>query len=123
MAAHEYDDYGERITRVYAEQLDGMRQGLLAVNRNVLRYIADGRDRGEQIDALAVQLDTVARQSEVTAQQTAAMSRQIETIVTQLGICANELGRLKPLTMWQRGMGVALIVLAFGVIALLIRVF
>jgi hypothetical protein len=64
MAATEHDEYRERLTRTYAEQLQGMRDGLLAVNRNVLLYIAEGRERGKQIDAM------LGRQAECAAELT-----------------------------------------------------
>lgn len=110
MAARERDeDYGSSLTQHYAEQYAGLRDGLAAVNRNVLTYIADtrenrdeGRKRGEQIDVMAA---------------------QVEAMVAQLTLCAAELGRLKSLTWAQRGLAIAVTILACGVIALLIKVF
>jgi hypothetical protein len=94
--AVERDDYGDRLTRVYAEQLQGMRDGLNAVNRNVLQYIAEGRERGKQIDSMII----------------------------QLGVCANELAHLKfwgrVLIGVIAGLGIGL---GLGVVALLIKVF
>lgn len=72
MAATEHDPdraLSERLTEVYVEQLAGLRAQLSAVDRNVMRYIGEGRDRGEQIDAVltqltacAVELQTIARE-------------------------------------------------------------
>ena len=52
----EEDEYGHRLTRIYAEQYAGLRDGLNAVNRNVLLYIAEGRERGQQIDKMLISL-------------------------------------------------------------------
>lgn len=86
------DDFERRVTSVYAEQVAGLRQQLSAVDRNVMRYIGEGRDRGVQIDA----------------------------VLTQLTACAVELqaiGRER----WV--IRAALLLLAAGVGALLIKVF
>jgi len=61
MAAVERDDgFAARLTERYAEQVAGLRQQLSAVDRNVLRFIAEGRDRGEQIDKMIASLGTCA---------------------------------------------------------------
>jgi hypothetical protein len=64
MTLREEDEYGNRLTRIYAEQYAGLRDSLNAVNRNVLLYIAEGRERGEQIDTMIVRLGVCA--SELT---------------------------------------------------------
>lgn len=91
----EREDFEQRVTNVYAEQVSGLRQQLAAVDRNVMTYILDGRERGKQIEAIAA----------------------------QLGTCATELGQLKQIKGWQRGIVIALVVLAVGVGALLVKVF
>lgn len=65
--ATERDEYGNRLSTIYAEQYAGLRSQLAAVDRNVLRFITEGRERGDQID----------------------------TMIVQLGICANELTHIK----------------------------
>jgi hypothetical protein len=88
----ERDDFEQRVTSVYAEQVAGLRQQLAAVDRNVMTYILDGRERGKQIDA----------------------------VLDRLTACAVELqaiGRER----WV--IRVALLLLALGVGALLVKVF
>ena len=58
------DEYGHRLQLIYSEQVAGLRQQLQAVDRNVLRFISEGRDRSEQIDRMLGALTTCA--SELT---------------------------------------------------------
>ena len=52
--------FPQRLTEMYVEQVAGLRQQMAAVDRNVMRYIAEGRDRGVQIDAVLDQLTSCA---------------------------------------------------------------
>jgi hypothetical protein len=94
--AVERDDFAARLAERYAEQYAGVRQQIAAVDRNVMNFIAEGRERG----------------------------RQIDTMIIQLGVCANELAHLKfwgrVLIGVIAGLGIGL---GFGVVALLIKVF
>ncbi len=58
--ALEREDFASRLTERYAEQYAGLRQQLAAVDRNVLKFIAEGRDRGEQIDKMIAGLTNCA---------------------------------------------------------------
>jgi len=92
----EEDDYGARLSRIYAEKYEGLRQQLSAVDRNVLKFIAEGRDRGIVLDAA----------------------------MKQFTICATEIKFMKfwggvAVCVF----GLAFILLYAGVIALLIKVF
>jgi len=58
--ATERDDYAARLSERYAEKYEGLRQQLAAVDRNVLRFIAEGRDRGIQIDKMIAGLTDCA---------------------------------------------------------------
>lgn len=99
MTTLDHDDYGARLSGIYAEQLQGMRDGLLAVNRNVLIYIAEGRER---------------------AREQHEQGKQLTAAIKQLGVCAVELGHIKA---WGRIQSGVIAVLLIGVIALLIKVF
>lgn len=92
----ERDDFATRLTERYAEQYAGLRQQLAAVDRNVMKFIAEGRDRGEQIDVA----------------------------LKQLVVCANELRAIKTWARSSTFIGVsAILLLGVGVVALLIEVF
>lgn len=70
MAATEREEdatYAQRLSTLYAEQVMGLRAQLQAVDRNVMLYIAEGRERGAQIEAA----------------------------IKQLGVCSVELGHIK----------------------------
>lgn len=60
MSATERDEYGVRLAAGYAEQVAGLRDQVRAVDRNVLQYILEGRERGAQINAAIVQLGACA---------------------------------------------------------------
>jgi len=62
--ALEREDFAARLNERYAEQYAGLRQQLAAVDRNVMRFIAEGRERGEQIDKMIMSLANCA--SELT---------------------------------------------------------
>ena len=58
--ALEREDFAARLSERYAEQYAGLRQQVSAVDRNVLRFIAEGRERGEQIDKMIAGLTNCA---------------------------------------------------------------
>ena len=60
--ALERDDFASRLTERYAEQYAGLRQQVSAVDRNVMRFIAEGRERGEQIDKMIMSLANCANE-------------------------------------------------------------
>jgi hypothetical protein len=97
--ATERDDYAARLSERYAEKYEGLRQQIAAMDRNVLRLIAEGRDRGEVVESVVV---------------------QVQSAVGQLGICANELMHIK---FWGRILIGVIALLVIGMIALLVRVF
>jgi len=58
--ALEREDFAARLSERYAEQYAGLRQQVSAVDGNVLRFIAEGRERGEQIDKMIAGLTNCA---------------------------------------------------------------